>query len=368
MLRPAQLFARRGRCIALLSVFLLGGCASTSYYAQAMGGQFDLWRRSDPIDDVLARPDTPAALRAKLAKVREIRQFASRELQLPDNGSYTRYADLKRPFVTWNVFATEELSVQPREWCFLVVGCVSYRGYFSKDDAESYAAELRAQGYDVYVGGVPAYSTLGYLDDPVLSTFIHYPEAELARLIFHELAHQLVYAKGDSTFNESFASAVELEGVKRWIDSRGNSADRTSFAVAQNRRQDYLGLLEKYRGALRELYSSAASIEAKRAGKARLFQEIKDDYDRLKTAWGGFAGYDRIFSQKLNNAFIVSSALYTQLVPAFEKLLQNNGGNLPRFYEAARELARQPKDKRDPVLAALLRSATGQGPMATPSQ
>ena len=368
MQKHLRSLARRSPHVALLLVFFLTGCATPGYYAQAVGGQIELWRQAQPISDMLARSDTPAPLRAKLLKVRDIRQFASRELGLPDNGSYTKYADLKRPFVTWNVFATDEFSVQPKEWCFLVVGCVSYRGYFSRDDAESYTSELRTMGYDVYVGGVPAYSTLGYFDDPVLSTFINYPETELARLIFHELAHQLVYAKGDSTFNESFASAVELEGVKRWIDTHGNPADDANFATWQGRRQDYLVLVEKYRGKLHDLYSSTASIEDKRSGKVRLFREMKDDYQQLKLTWGGFAGYDRIFSQNLNNAFIVSTALYTQLVPAFQRLLEKTGNDLPRFYEAARALAKEPREARDVAFAALMQPGGSQGAVAAPAR
>jgi predicted aminopeptidase len=356
--RPDTFQTDGTRAGALLLVFALSGCASPAYYAQAVGGQIELWRRAEPIEEVLARVKTPERLKTKLETVREIRRFASRELHLPDNRSYTKYADLKRPFVVWNVFAAEEFSVQPREWCFAIVGCVNYRGYFSREGAESYASELRAQGYDVYVGGVPAYSTLGYFDDPVLSTFIHYPETELARLIFHELAHQLVYAKGDSTFNESFASTVEEEGVRRWIAGHGGVADQASFAAAQQRKHDYLSLVEAYRGKLQLLFASEASNQEKRADKKRLFQEMKTDYQRIKAEWGGYSGYDRIFSQDLNNAFVASTSLYTQLVPAFQKLLEKNGGDLPRFYEAARRLADEPADVREAHLNELLPAGT----------
>jgi predicted aminopeptidase len=354
--------------IAVLILSLVAGCATSGYYAQAVGGQLALWRVAEPIDSVLARTETPQQLRAKLTKVQEIRRYASQELHLPDNGSYTKYADLKRPYVVWNVFAADELSVRAKEWCFLVVGCTSYRGYFSKDAAEAYAGELRKDGYDVYVGGVPAYSTLGYFDDPVLSTFIHYPDTELARLIFHELAHQAVYVKNDSTFNESFAAAVELEGVTRWIKAYATSGDSSAFTTWQSRKQDYLTLIEKYRAKLQQLYGSSAGVDEKRAAKARVFQEMKDDYQRLKVGWGGYAGYDRIFDQNLNNAFIVSTALYTQLVPAFRRLLEKNDGDLPRFYIAARDLAAEPKDKRDLALAALMRGGSSLSQVAAPNR
>lgn len=342
--------------LLLIAVAGLGGCATTGYYFQAMGGQLELWQRSESIDNVIARPDTKTTLKAKLTRVQEIREFASRDLMLPNNGSYRKYVDLKRPFVVWNVFATEELSVQPKEWCMLVVGCVSYRGYFSKEGAEKYASELRAEGYDVYVGGVPAYSTLGYFDDPILSTFIQYPETELARLIFHELAHQLVFVKDDSTFNESFAAAVELEGVKRWIEAHGKPEDYTTFTGWAKRRSDYVTLIATYKDKLNTLFTSSSSTEEKREGKRRLFQEMHEDYQKLKTSWGGYTGYDWIFNQNLNNAFLVSSALYSQLVPAFKHLLTKNNNNMQSFYQAAKALSEQSKEDRDAYLTSLVKS------------
>jgi len=331
----------------------LGGCATTGYYFQAMGGQWELWKHAEPIDNVISSPNTKTSLKTKLTRVREIREFASHELMLPDNGSYRKYVDLKRPFVVWNVFATEELSVQPKEWCMLVVGCVSYRGYFSKEGAEKYAAELRTEGYDVYVGGVPAYSTLGYFDDPILSSFIQYPETELARLIFHELAHQLVFVKDDSTFNESFAATVELEGVKRWIETHGKPEDYATFTAWAKRRNDYVTLIATYKDKLNTLFTSPLSTEEKRDGKRHLFEEMKSDYQNLKTSWGGYTGYDWIFNQKLNNAFVVSSALYSQLVPGFKGLLAQNDNNMLNFYHAAKTLAEESKEKRDAYLAKL---------------
>lgn len=358
----------RAAKLAILPILCvwLASCASPAYYAQAIGGQWELWRKSEPITQLIADPQTKPQLKAKLEAVHVIRDFASRELHLPDNGSYRNYADLQRPFVAWNVFAADEFSVRPKEWCFMVVGCVGYRGYFSKEGAEAFAADVRTEGSDVYIGGVPAYSTLGYFDDPVLSTFIRYPDSELARLIFHELAHQLVFVSGDSTFNESFAVAVEIEGVKRWIEARGSDADRTTFAAQRLRRDRYLQLVETYRRKLDALYGSNISAPDKRADKARLFQEMRDDYQRLKAAWGGFSGYDWIFSQPLNNAFIASNAIYTQLVPAFQALLAKNGGNLDAFYRSVRELASRSKPERDEQLAALMVPTTvvSAGPAA----
>jgi predicted aminopeptidase len=343
--------------ILLLSV-CLAACASPTYYAQALSGQFELWRKSESISLLLSDSRTQPQVKTKLQTVYAIRQFASAELHLPDNGSYRKYVDLQRPFVVWNVFAADEFSVEPTEWCFMVVGCVGYRGYFSKEGAEAFAAELRAQGRDVYVGGVPAYSTLGYFDDPILSTFIRYPDAELARLVFHELSHQLVYVAGDSTFNESFAVAVELEGVKRWLDAHGTRVDHSNFAAARSRRSDYLDLVETYRHRLQALYASSVGTEAKRSGKAQLFRDMKYDYEKLKLAWGGFSGYDWIFSKPLDNAFIASTSIYTQLVPAFQSLLAKSEGNLDAFYAAVKQMANTTKAKRDARLAALMEETT----------
>jgi predicted aminopeptidase len=322
------------------------GCSTLGYYWQAFDGQRALVSAARPIPDVLADPATAAPVKAKLDQVRQIRDFASRDLGLPDNGSYRRYADLKRPYVVWNVFAAPELSVEPRQWCFPIAGCVGYRGYFSEEQARRFGAELRGEGMDVYVGGVPAYSTLGWLDDPVLNTFIGYPETELARLIFHELAHQVAYAKGDSTFNESFAVAVETEGVRRWIDRHGTPAQRTAFATAQQRRQAFVELVQRYRERLAALYASDAPAQSKREQKARTFDEMRAEYDRLRQSWGGYSGYDWWFAQPLNNAQLASVSIYTQLVPAFQRLLVDNGGDLPRFYAAAKKLAKLSEAQR----------------------
>jgi predicted aminopeptidase len=323
------------------------------YYMQAVSGQFDLMNRARPIDEVLAEQSTSATLRTKLQHVRSIRHFASAELGLPDNGSYRGYADLGRPFVVWNVFAAPALSVEPKQNCFLFVGCVSYRGYYSLADAQNYAAELKAQGFDTYIGGVPVYSTLGWFNDPVLNTFVGYPEAELARLIFHELAHQQVFAKGDTAFNESFAVTVEREGVRRWLDTAGTERDRQRYAQYDARRQAFYALLLRYRNRLADWYATPRPPEQQREGKLRLFAELGSDYLALKQSWGGFAGYDRFFAGGANNAFLASIAAYTELVPAFEALLARDHDDLPRFYASVKNLAELNKSERDTQLANL---------------
>lgn len=336
----------------LAATLLLTGCATPAYYWQAAEGQLELWRLARPLAEAQADPALPAALRQRLAQAAEIRAFAVAELGLPDNGSYRRYADLKRPYVVWNVFAAESLSVQAKQWCFPVAGCVAYRGYFAEAEARAYGARLAAQGYDVHVAGVPAYSTLGWFDDPLLSTFIHYPETELARLIFHELAHQVAYAGGDTEFNESFAVAVEQVGVERWLGRRRDAALAAAFGRAQAMRADFAALVGRYRARLEAVYAAAGEAEEKLRRKAQVIAELRMDYDRLKAdRWGGFAGYDRWFGQDINNATLASVGLYSALVPEFRALLERQGDDLGRFYAEVRRLAALPSAGRREELA-----------------
>lgn len=350
LLRPAAIAA------VFAAAALLAGCETIGYYAQAIGGQAELWRASRPAKDVIADPASPEALKSRLQRAARIREFASRELGLPDNGSYRSYADLKRAYVVWNVFATEPLSTKPRQWCFPFAGCVAYKGFFSKAQADALAEELRGQGLDVFVGGVPAYSTLGYLDDPLLNTFIQYPPAELARLIFHELAHQVAYARDDSVFNESFAVAVELEGVRRWLAQHGSAEELKTFEQGRARRAVFIELAARYRRKLEDLYASAQPREDKLAGKARLFAELRAEHAELKASFGGFRGFDPWLGDQANNATLASIAVYTQKVPAFQALLAELDGDLPRFFEEVRRLARSPKEEREKVLTRIAAS------------
>ena len=330
----------------------LGGCANVGYYVQSVQGQLEILRRERPIEDLVAEAETPAALRDRLRTALDVRGYASRELALPDNDSYRRYADLGRPFVVYTVFATPEFSLEPLEWCFPFAGCVKYRGYFSKEDADRFAAELRAQGYDVFIGGVPAYSTLGWFADPVLNTFVNYPRPELARLIFHELAHQIVYVRDDSVFNESFAVAVEREGLRRWLARHGTDEDRRIAETVQQRRGEFLRLVQDYRARLAELYASSLDVDAKRARKAALYAELNAAYEALRTTWGMLGGADRWFGQHPNNGLLASVSIYTRLVPAFEALLRQ-ASDMPAFYREVKRLAALPADERSAQLDAL---------------
>jgi predicted aminopeptidase len=350
MIRLAILFALVGG---------LCGCANISYYYQAVEGQMQIWNRSRPIAQVIEDTNTPPQVRERLSLALRIRDFASGDLALPDNGSYRKYADLGRPFVAWNVFAAGELSIVPKEWCFPFAGCVGYRGYFSQAGAEQFGEELRRKGFDVFVAGIPAYSTLGWFDDPVLNTVVRYPDAQLAQLIFHELAHQVVYVRGDTVFNESFAVAVELEGVDRWLARDGDAAKRAAFDLYERRKAAFIALVMKYRDDLKNLYASAASDAEKRRKKAETFAAMRTEYLTLKSSWGGYAGYDRFFTQELNNAHLVPVATYSELVPGFRRLLAENGGDFKRFYAAVKELSKLSKTERAARLSSV-QSGVGQ--------
>ncbi len=347
----------RGALLALFAGVLLAACGAlqtADYYWQGASGQMDILARAQPIDDVIAGSDD-VLLAKRLARVRAIRAYASQELALPDNASFTRYSDLGRPFVVWNVFAAPPLSLDARQWCFPVAGCVSYRGYFREDEARAEAERLALSGDDVYVSGVPAYSTLGYFNDPVLSTFVRWPETEVARLMFHELAHQIVYVKDDSVFNESFATAVEEAGIERWLKAEGNPQLDAQYAMAQQQRAVFRRLVRDARARLLQVYASDATDVEKRGEKAAALAAMKEAYELAKAGGRGMAGYDRWFAGYANhgpnNASLASVALYTSQVPAFLALLAQEGGDLPRFHARVKELAAMPRAERDAVLA-----------------
>ena len=336
----------------------LAGCSQIEFYWQGIAGQTDILARARPIDEVIAATPDPA-LKARLVRTQAIRAFASRELALPDNRSYTNYADLGRPYAVWNVFAAPELSLSPRQWCFPVAGCVAYRGYFAESDARAEAARLADAGDDVHLGGVPAYSTLGYFDDPVLSTFVRYREVELARLIFHELAHQVVYVKDDTSFNESFATTVEEAGIARWLAAEAGSRDpaeapelAADAARGQRLRATFRALIAATRDRLAALYASSASDAEKRAGKAAAFAAMRAEYERQKAASAGVTAFDRWFAGGANNAGIVAAGLYADRVPQFTALLAAEDGDLARFYARVKALAAMPQAEREAALAA----------------
>jgi predicted aminopeptidase len=353
-------FARHWRGALLVAlVAALAGCASAGYYMQAVRGQAAMLSAAQPVDTLLADPATPDALKQRLVRARDIRRFASRELSLPDNASYTTYADVGRPVAVWNIFATPELSLELKTWCYPLFGCAAYRGFFDRAEADEFAAGLRVQGYDVSVAPVTAYSTLGWFADPLLNTFINFNDGELARLLFHELAHQVVYVKDDTTFNESFATAVERAGMARWLAAAREEPLAQSFAEFSGRRAQFQALLLRYRDELQALSAGDGAEAPKRTRKHELFDRLAADYERMRdTDWGGFRGYDRYFAQPLNNAHLAAVGAYANLVPAFEAMLARCA-SLPDFYDAVRRLAKLDKAPRNAALLA----AAAVGPL-----
>jgi predicted aminopeptidase len=343
------------RLIGVASLSTLAGCGTVEFYWQGLTGHLDLLNRAQPVTAVADATNDPL-LKSRLASAQSIRRFASRELSLPDNGSYTRYADIGRPFVVWNVFAAPALSLKPRQWCFPVAGCVNYRGYFSESDARAEAARLSANGDDVHVGGVPAYSTLGYFDDPLLSSFIAYREPDLARLLFHELAHQVVYVKDDTSFNESFAVTVEEEGLRRWVTAQRGRSEAAKFAeyveAGDRLRAQFRALIGATRDRLEAVYAGPGTGAEKLAAKAAVFEEMRSEYETIKAKWGGVPVFDRWFLAGANNAGIVSAGLYANRVPQFRAVLAAEGYDLPRFYAKVEALAGMPKTEREAALLA----------------
>lgn len=335
----------------LLSLPLLG-CATLGYYGQTAGGHLEVMRQQVPIERAIASATTKPETRERLRQVEHIRRFATRELQLPDNGSYRSYADLGRPYVLWNVFAAPVFELKAIQSCFPLVGCLSYRGYYAEADARAHAAELAHQGHDVYVGGVAAYSTLGWFSDPVLNTMLRWSETELASVIFHELAHQKLYVRDDSSFNESFATAVQEEGLRRWLDHRDDPQLRAAANEEARRRADFLRLVERTRVRLQQLYASGQPAAQMQQSKQAVFEAMRADYAQLKSAWGGYAGYDAWFGPDLNNAKLLAVATYHVWVPAFRQMLQQSGHDLGRFYADAELAARLPSEHRQRWLSA----------------
>ena len=325
----------------LLLTLCLSGCETLSYYGQAVDGHLRLLRQSKEVSHYVASADTPTQLKIQLKKVMQLRVFAEEQLLLPVKTQYSRYVSLDRKYVVWNVFATPEFSLQPKTWCYPVIGCANYRGYYAEQDARKYAAKLVARGYDVYVAGIAAYSTLGWFKDPILSSFIQRSDAELANLLFHELSHQLLYAKDDTVFNESFATVVAQEGVKRWLQQQNNPAAYQDFLVDQRQQQEFIDLVISYQKKLATLYASSTIDSHKRIQKTALIAQLKQDYLTLKTHWGGQSDYDHWFHQEINNAQLSTVSTYFDLVPELTALLSKNDDDLARFYAAARTLAEQ---------------------------
>ena len=337
---------------AVLVLLLLVSCESVSYYGQAARGQISLLMNTRTIENILKQPDLPDITRNKLVVIQEARKFAAADLRLPVGKNYLNYVELDRPHVVWNVFASPPLSTESTNWCYPVAGCVSYRGYFAEVNADRFADKLIGQGFDVYTGGVDAYSTLGWFNDPVTSAIVARSDHRLAALIFHELAHQLVYIPGDTRFNESFASFIEREGLRRWLLASGETDLYQQFLRESVRQQEFVALVTKHRGRLAALYQSELNEADKLSGKQEIQQDLRNDYQQRRDSWN--YGYDGWFAGPLNNAQLATVASYNDLVPAFVRLLENSEGNLALFYAVVSEMTRLRPEQRADMLRSLM--------------
>ena len=349
---------RRAAALAILATLAIGTTGCYEWQA-AVGQAAVLWRRR-PIARVIADPATPARLRAQLREVTAIRDFAIRDLDLPDNGSYRSYAAIDRPYVVWNVFAAPRFSLRAKRWCYPLVGCMAYRGYFSRRRARALARRLRAGGDDVAVEGVAAYSTLGHFDDPVLSTMMGWSDVDLAGIIFHELTHQRLFVPGDTRFDEGFATFVEREGVRRWLEAQGRTRDLARYQRYLHRYAAVLALLRGARERLAGIYRTPIAPAAMLERKRREFEALRSAYDRLAAPWGEDAPLARWFRQPLNNAELASLATYERCVPGFARVFARAGGNFPEFFARIRSIAALGRRARDAAVCGVRAGAVSR--------
>ncbi len=320
------------------------------YYVQAASGHWQVMKKREPVEEVIQNPNTSPELASRLLLLGEARDFSVDVLELPDNNSYRTYADLERDYVVWNVFAAPEFSFEPKQWCFPVAGCVSYRGYFKAGDATRESQRLADDGYDVAVGGVAAYSTLGNFSDPILSTMMHWDDIDLVALLFHELAHQVVYVKGDTAFNESFATAVEEVGVQRWLTSRGEERLMSDYMAGRELQQSLLTLITAARDDLELVFASEVTDDIKRDRKKQRLAVLSNDIaaelkHRGKTGSSWSSG-------DLNNARLISTTLYEGWLPSFRAIYARCEQQMQCFFAAAEELADMEPPERQAALSA----------------
>ena len=319
----------------LLPLALLPACQTIQFYGQAVSGQMEIFQKTRPSQVVAADPATPPALRKKLGQIDEIRRFASDHLELPGHQSYGRYADIGRKHVVWVLYASPEFSLEAKKWRYPAIGEMDYRGYFREDDTQAMARALRGEGFDVYVGGVDAYSTLGWFHDPVLNTFVNYPDMDLAETIFHELTHRKLFRRGDTVFNESMANVVAEEGVRRWLRHHQRTTDLKNYEQRLVRRREFYQQVDRARLRLESVYVSGRPVPVMRGKKAEILTQLRDQFRELRRRWGG-RGLESWLKADINNGHIVSLNLYYQSMPAFKRLLAECNGDLDLFFKKAK--------------------------------
>lgn len=333
--------------VIIIGLVFFSGCSSINYYSEIVGGHLDIISKTEDIDDVLKDNKTTEKVKKKLRLVKDVKKFAVDKLYLPDNDSYTEYVDLKRDYVLWSVVATPELSIKPYKSCFLIVGCMNYRGFFNEESAEEFANDLKEKGFDVSINGVAAYSTLGWFDDPVTNTMTRWRDTQLAGLIFHELTHQKLYIDSDTTFNESLAVTIQYEGIVRWLKEKNEIEAIDKYKSYNNRRKQFLELVLNTHNELKELYESELSDEQKRAQKKTIFEKMKSQYAELKKSWDGYSGYDNWFNKDLDNAKLALISTYNGYVEGFKAILNKDcEGDVKCFFNKVSKLSEKNFEER----------------------
>lgn len=340
-------FARK--LILITCLFQFSACSTIGYYTQSVSGQLSLLYKREDIHDVINDGNTPDSLKYSLQQAIEIRQFASEKLKLPDNKSYMYYADLDRPYVVWNVFAAPEFSLEPKSWCYFIVGCVSYRGYFAEEDAIETANTLKQEHFDVHVAGISAYSTLGWFDDPLLNTMVHWRTRSLASLLFHELSHQVIYISNETAFNEAFSTAVERLGTIQWLLSH-HPEMLDNYLDFLHVQQDFRQLLLNTRGELETLYQSSLDNKTKRKNKSEIIQQLKQSYENKKREWPSDIHFDKWFEKPINNARLTASMTYLQKVPAFFRIYMDQEADWEQFFKTIIKMDDMKKNERDELI------------------
>lgn len=336
--------------VSALILICFSGCSTIGYYHQSISGHFKLISKRERIVDIVNDPNQDKKLIEQLRMVEEVRSFASSKLRLPDNDSYLSYVQLDNPYVTWNIFAAPKYSIALQQWCFVVVGCVPYRGYFDEDEARQYAEQLVKQGMDVYVGGVPAYSTLGWFDDPLLSSMLDRGEIVAAAYIFHELAHQQFYLKGDGAFNEAFATAVEEIGVLAWLQQNNRSEEVQRYNDWLLQKTIFSEFVKTSRDEFETLYQQEYEIEKMQAEKEILVAEMRRKFANLSSNNKQIARYSKWMSGPLNNAQLGAISLYRELAPAFRRIYGLCEDDFEKFYRYVEKIAEQPEALREETL------------------
>ena len=329
----------------IIACITMGGCSTIKYYTQSVAGQIEIFVTQQPSSQVIIDDRTDPIVKEKLNLISDILHFAHVQIQLPDNGSYRSYADLQRQYVVWNIFAAPEFSLQPRQWCFLIIGCLKYKGYFKQADAKAYADKLQKQGWEIFVGGVTAYSTLGWFKDPILNTMLNREDWEIARVIFHELAHQKLYIENDSEFNEAFADSVAIIGVNLWLQNRP-IAEQQSAALTLSIEDQFFRLVLDAQNGLEALYRTDQNELNKRINKTKIIDELRQGYRSLKQNWDGNGQYDKWMESEINNAKLAAVSTYRNFVPVFLRVYRETGDNLLRFYSAVEDISNCPDEKK----------------------